>query len=206
MWRWALLTCAVQATFASAATNEFLDMSLEELVDYRLMSMSRKEQRVADMAAAAYVIMLGVHTNWIQVVWAMMAAASLTLGIVHLVVWFKQRSHNANLTFFALASSVAVFSGFELAIVGAQTPAELALWLRWAHVPIAAIVVLIVIVAVVLITIGGVLSSSRMRERISSTSCCCSVRSFCKVSRSCFKMFRLFSRSFTSFMFCSIDL
>ena len=55
-WRWSLLACAVQATFASAATNEFLDMSLEELVDYRLMSMSRKEQRVADMAAAAYVI------------------------------------------------------------------------------------------------------------------------------------------------------
>lgn len=56
LWRWTLLACAVQATLASAATNEFLDMSLEELVDYRLMSMSRKEQRVADMAAAAYVI------------------------------------------------------------------------------------------------------------------------------------------------------
>ena len=90
-------------------------------------------------------IIVGVHTNWIQLVWAMMAAASLTLGIVHLVVWFKQRSQHANLTFFALASAVAVFSGFELAIVGAQTPAEHALWLRWAHVPIAAIVVLIVV-------------------------------------------------------------
>ena len=55
-WRWSLLSLAVQATVASAASNEFLDMSLEELVDYRLMSMSRKEQRVADMAAAAYVI------------------------------------------------------------------------------------------------------------------------------------------------------
>jgi two-component system, LuxR family, sensor kinase FixL len=91
------------------------------------------------------VIISDVHTNWIHLVWAMMAAASLTLGIIHLVVWFKQRSHHANLIFFALASSVAVFSGFELAIVGAQTPAELALWLRWAHVPIAAIVVLIVV-------------------------------------------------------------
>lgn len=54
--RCTLLACAVQVTTASAASNEFLDMSLEELVDYRLMSMSRKEQRVADMAAAAYVI------------------------------------------------------------------------------------------------------------------------------------------------------
>lgn len=56
-WRWTFLACAIQATCASAAgADDFLDMSLEELVDYRLMSMSRKEQRVADMAAAAYVI------------------------------------------------------------------------------------------------------------------------------------------------------
>jgi hypothetical protein len=81
------------------------------------------------IAEDVYVIISGVHTNWIHLVWAMMAAASLTLGIIHLVVWFKQRSQHANLTFFALASSVAVFSGFELAIVGAQTPAEHALWL-----------------------------------------------------------------------------
>ena len=57
LWRWPLVFCAMQVTLAHAAgSNEFLDMSLEELVDYRLMSMSRKEQRVADMAAAAYVI------------------------------------------------------------------------------------------------------------------------------------------------------
>lgn len=57
IWRWSLFACAIHATCAAAASgNEFLDMSLEELVDYRLMSMSRKEQRVADMAAAAHVI------------------------------------------------------------------------------------------------------------------------------------------------------
>ena len=54
LWRWSWLAFAAQAACATAASNdEFLDMSLEELVDYRLMSMSRKEQRVADMAAAA---------------------------------------------------------------------------------------------------------------------------------------------------------
>jgi iron complex outermembrane receptor protein len=59
VWKWSLLVCAVQASFAATATaaaKEFLDMSLEELVDYRITSMSRKEQRVADVAAAAYVI------------------------------------------------------------------------------------------------------------------------------------------------------
>lgn len=57
VWQWSLLACAVQASCAWAAgADAFLDMSLEELVDYRINAMSRKEQRVADMAAAAYVI------------------------------------------------------------------------------------------------------------------------------------------------------
>ncbi|WP_158270407.1 TonB-dependent siderophore receptor [Limnohabitans sp. 2KL-17] len=51
------MALTIHGTYASAAgIDDFLDMSLEELVDYRMMSMSRKEQRVADMAAAAYVI------------------------------------------------------------------------------------------------------------------------------------------------------
>ena len=74
----------------------------------------------------------------------MMAAASLTLGVVHLLAWFKKRSAHAHLTFFALAASVAIFSGFELSIVKALTPAQLATWVRWAHVPISAIVLLII--------------------------------------------------------------
>jgi iron complex outermembrane receptor protein len=56
-WRWWMMALAIQTACASAASPpDLLDLSLEELVDYRLMSMSRKEQRVADMAAAAYVI------------------------------------------------------------------------------------------------------------------------------------------------------
>lgn len=53
-----LLTVFIAGFNAQATTssNEFLDMSLEDLVEYRIMSMSRKEQRVADMAAAAFVI------------------------------------------------------------------------------------------------------------------------------------------------------
>ncbi|WP_396434896.1 TonB-dependent receptor plug domain-containing protein [Limnohabitans sp.] len=81
LMRWPLMALAVQVVCAAAATTaaaasapglapqdqtgsapalataeEFLEMSLEQLVDYRIMSMSRKAQRVADMAAAAYVI------------------------------------------------------------------------------------------------------------------------------------------------------
>jgi PAS domain S-box-containing protein len=91
------------------------------------------------------VIIAGLNSNWIEIAWSMMAAASLTVGIVHGVVWSKQRSDLARLAFFALACSVAVFSGFELAIVSSQTSAELAMRVRWAHVPITAIVILMVV-------------------------------------------------------------
>ena len=74
----------------------------------------------------------------------MMAAASLTLGAIHLLSWFRHRADLAHVAFFALATSVAVFSFFEVSIVGARTPADYASWLRWAHVPISAIVILIV--------------------------------------------------------------
>ena len=82
--------------------------------------------------------------NWVEIVWTMMAAASLTLGFVHLLVWFKQRSRYASLAFFVLATSVAAFSASELSMMGAQTPAAYASALRWAHVPICVIALSII--------------------------------------------------------------
>jgi iron complex outermembrane receptor protein len=53
----AVLACVgLYGVHAQAEESNLLDLSLEELVDYRLTSMSRKEQRVEDTAAAAYVI------------------------------------------------------------------------------------------------------------------------------------------------------
>jgi PAS domain S-box-containing protein len=82
--------------------------------------------------------------NWVEIVWTMMAAASLTLGSVHLLVWFKQRSRWANLAFFVLATSVAAFSASELSMMEAQTPTAYASALRWAHVPICVIALSII--------------------------------------------------------------
>ncbi len=51
------LACAGLCSLPShAEESNLLDLGLEELVNYRLTSMSRKEQRVVDTAAAAYVI------------------------------------------------------------------------------------------------------------------------------------------------------
>ena len=54
-----------------------------------------------------------------------MAAASLTLGLIHLFVWFKQRSQVAHLLFFALAVSATAFSVFELAMMHSPSSAAL---------------------------------------------------------------------------------
>ncbi len=54
--RMALALACLCGPALHAEESNLLDLSLEELVDYRLTSMSRKEQRVVDTAAAAYVI------------------------------------------------------------------------------------------------------------------------------------------------------
>ena len=78
--------------------------------------------------------------NWVEIIWIVMSAACLTLGVIHLFVWFKQRSHYAHLLFFALAISSTAFGAFELAMMQEQSPAGYAATLRWAHVPLAMVV------------------------------------------------------------------
>jgi PAS domain S-box-containing protein len=82
--------------------------------------------------------------NWIEIVWVGMSAASLTLGAVHLFVWFKQRSQVAHLLFFALAASATAFGVFELRMMHSPSPSAYAAMLRWAHVPLAMFVLSIV--------------------------------------------------------------
>jgi two-component system, LuxR family, sensor kinase FixL len=78
--------------------------------------------------------------SWVEIIWIVMSAACLTLGAIHLFVWFKQRSHYAHLLFFALAISATAFGVCELAMMRAQSPAIYAATLRWAHVPLAMVV------------------------------------------------------------------
>jgi two-component system, LuxR family, sensor kinase FixL len=75
--------------------------------------------------------------SWVEAAWVAMSAASLTLGIVHLFVWFKQKSQVAHLLFFALAASATAFGVFELAMMHSPSPVAYAAMLRWAHVPLA---------------------------------------------------------------------
>jgi len=82
--------------------------------------------------------------NWVEVTWIVMSAASLTLGVIQLLVWLKRRSQYAPLLFFALAASATGFGAFELAMMRAPSPVDYAATLRWAQVLLTILVLSIV--------------------------------------------------------------
>lgn len=51
--------------------------------------------------------------NWVEAVWIAVSAASLTLGPIHLFVWFEHQAQFTHLLLFALALSATTFGGFE---------------------------------------------------------------------------------------------
>src|SRR5213594_3481993 len=73
--------------------------------------------------------------NWVTIIWAMGGGACLTLALMHLVVWCKDRAARANLVFAVMATAVAVLAALELAMMRAETPAQFGIAVRWLHVP-----------------------------------------------------------------------
>lgn len=67
----------------------------------------------------------------------MMGAATLTLGVLHLLVWLRARANRARLVFFVAAASVAVLSIIELASFRALEPAAYAEAARWGQLWVA---------------------------------------------------------------------
>jgi PAS domain S-box-containing protein len=82
--------------------------------------------------------------TWIEVVWPMMAAASLTLAWIHLVIWVKRRDQRVHLLFALAAASVAGIALCELIELRAATTETFAAAIRWAH-PLLAIFMIAVI-------------------------------------------------------------
>ena len=83
--------------------------------------------------------------SWITILWSMNAAACLTLAGIYLLVWCKQRESWVYLAFSFSAVGGAALTGFELALVRAQTVEEYGAILRWAQLPIWLVVVSLVI-------------------------------------------------------------
>src|SRR5206468_4306701 len=73
--------------------------------------------------------------NWVTVIWSMGSGACLTLALMHVVVWWKDRAARANLVFSVMAIAVATFAALELALMRAETPEQFGTAVRWLHVP-----------------------------------------------------------------------
>lgn len=82
--------------------------------------------------------------TWIDVVWPMMSAASLTLALIHLVIWIKRRNQPVHLLFAIAAAAVSAIALLELMELRAATPEDFAAAIRWAH-PLLAIFMIAVI-------------------------------------------------------------
>jgi signal transduction histidine kinase len=74
----------------------------------------------------------------------MVASACLTLAMVHLIIWFKQRSQRAHLMFSVTAVAVAAIAACELLAMHAQTTEQFGKVEWWAHLPVFLAVVSIV--------------------------------------------------------------
>jgi PAS domain S-box-containing protein len=83
--------------------------------------------------------------NWVTIVWSMGAGACLTLAVIHIVVWWKDRTARANPVFSVTAIAVAAFAAIEFAMMRAETPEQFGIAVRWVHVPVWVITVSLVI-------------------------------------------------------------
>ncbi len=74
--------------------------------------------------------------SWATIFWSMAAAASLTLGMVHLMVWWQNRGRKERLLFFAMTGATAWMAYCELGMMKSRSADEFATFLRWYHVPV----------------------------------------------------------------------
>ena len=79
--------------------------------------------------------------NWVTILWPMMGAACLTLGLVHLLLWFRRGASIAHLWFFVFTVSLTCYTAFELAMMLAPTVEEFRPVQRWLQVPVFVLVV-----------------------------------------------------------------
>ena len=69
--------------------------------------------------------------SWIDVAWPMMAAMCLTLALITLLVWLRQRSRLDYLAFCVLGICVALFAAGEWNLMRADSPQRYGDVLRW---------------------------------------------------------------------------
>jgi signal transduction histidine kinase len=79
--------------------------------------------------------------NWMSIVWPMVTAACVTMGLIHLRTGLRRKAGAAYLLFSLNAFVVATYSVFELALTHAGSPAQYLARLRWLDIMAGAQVV-----------------------------------------------------------------
>jgi hypothetical protein len=74
--------------------------------------------------------------SWVTIIWSMSAAVSLTLGAIHVVVWFQNRKAGANLVCSITALAVAGMAACEMMLMHAGSVERFGAVMRRAHVPL----------------------------------------------------------------------
>ncbi len=73
--------------------------------------------------------------GWATIVWLLVASASLTVGLIHLSIGFRQ-PRRAQVWFGLTGIANAAIACFELALMRSTTPDQAGHLLRWIHVPV----------------------------------------------------------------------
>ena len=90
--------------------------------------------------------------SWITVVWSMSISACLTMALIHLAVWVRDRGARAHLAYSIMSVAAVGIAIGELAMMRAETVSQIATAIRWIHVPV--FVLMIAVVAFVRLYLG----------------------------------------------------
>ena len=69
--------------------------------------------------------------SWITIVWSINVGACLTLAVMYLAIWCRERESFVRLLFSCIAASAALIAAYELQLIRADTPEEYGAILRW---------------------------------------------------------------------------
>ena len=73
--------------------------------------------------------------SWVTVIFSMTASACLTLSLIYLFIWWRQKDDWANLLFALAALGTAAAAWFDLSLLRTESPTQMGLVIRWSHVP-----------------------------------------------------------------------
>lgn len=81
------------------------------------------------------VIKINPGFGWMAVIWFAVAVFSATLGLIHLIVWVRERTYRVHLIFALTAVSATALTLAEVWMFRTTTAEAYTLALRWFHVP-----------------------------------------------------------------------